>query len=36
MPYAGLRESGLAVGDIAYSMHDMQHEKMLVINSPEL
>lgn len=36
MPFAGLRESGLAVGGIPYTMHDMQLEKMLVINSPEL
>ena len=35
MLYAGLWESGLAVGGIPYSMHDMQIEKMLVINSPE-
>ena len=36
MPFAGLRESGLAVGGIPYTMHDMQIEKMLVINSLEL
>lgn len=36
MPFAGLRESGLGVGGIPYTMHDMQIEKMLVVNSPEL
>jgi acyl-CoA reductase-like NAD-dependent aldehyde dehydrogenase len=36
MPFAGLRESGLAVGGIPYTMHDMQIDKMLVINSLEL
>jgi acyl-CoA reductase-like NAD-dependent aldehyde dehydrogenase len=36
MPFAGLRESGLGVGGIPYSMQDMQVEKLLVINSREL
>lgn len=31
MPFAGLRESGLGVGGIPYTMHDMQIEKMMVI-----
>ena len=31
MPFAGLRESGLGVGGIPYTMHDMQIDKMLVI-----
>ena len=33
MPFAGLRESGLGVGGVPYSIKDMQVEKMLVINS---
>ena len=36
MPFAGLKQSGLAVGGIPYTMEDMQVDKMLVINSPEL
>lgn len=36
MPFAGLRESGLGVGGIAHTVHDMQCEKMLVIRSQEL
>ncbi len=36
MPFAGLKQSGLAVGGIPYTMEDMQIDKMLVINSPEL
>ncbi|MGI9264908.1 MAG: aldehyde dehydrogenase family protein [Gammaproteobacteria bacterium] len=36
MPFAGLRESGLAVGGIPYTIEDMQIEKMLVIKSGEL
>jgi len=31
MPSAGLRQSGLGVGGIPYTMHDMQFEKMTVI-----
>jgi len=36
MPFAGLKQSGLAVGGIPYTMEDMQVDKMLVINSSEL
>jgi acyl-CoA reductase-like NAD-dependent aldehyde dehydrogenase len=36
MPFAGLRESGLGVGGIPYTMKDMQIEKLVVIRSPEL
>ncbi len=36
MPFAGLRQSGLGVGGIPYTYHDMQIEKMLVLNSPSL
>lgn len=36
MPFAGLRESGLGVGGIPYTMHDMQIDKMMVIKSPDL
>jgi len=31
MPFAGLRESGLGVGGIPYTMEDMQIDKMMVI-----
>ncbi|MGI9341214.1 MAG: aldehyde dehydrogenase family protein [Gammaproteobacteria bacterium] len=34
MPFAGLRESGLGIGGIPYSIHDMQIDKMMVIKSP--
>ena len=30
MPFAGLRESGLGVGGIPYTFHDMPIEKMFV------
>ena len=33
MPFAGLRESGLGVGGIPYTMEDMQIDKMMVIKS---
>ena len=33
MPFAGLRESGLGIGGIPYTMEDMQIDKMLVIKS---
>jgi acyl-CoA reductase-like NAD-dependent aldehyde dehydrogenase len=33
MPFAGLRESGLGVGGIPYTFHDMQIQKMLVLDS---
>ena len=36
MPFAGLKQSGLAVGGIPYTMEDMQIDKMLVVNSQEL
>ena len=36
MPFAGLKESGLAVGGIPYTMEDMQVDKMLVVRSPEI
>ena len=36
MPFAGLRESGLGVGGIPYTMHDMQIDKMMVIKSASL
>lgn len=36
MPFAGLRESGLGVGGIPYTFHDMQVKKMFVIHSNEL
>ena len=34
MPFAGLRESGLGIGGIPYTMHDMSIDKMTVIKSP--
>ena len=36
MPFAGLREPGLGVGRIPYTMKEMQIEKMVVIRSKEL
>ncbi len=36
MPFAGLRESGLGIGGIPYTMEDMQIEKLTVIRSKEL
>ena len=36
MPFAGLRQSGLGVGGIPHTMHEMQVQKMIVIRSPEL
>jgi acyl-CoA reductase-like NAD-dependent aldehyde dehydrogenase len=36
MPFAGLRQSGLGVGGIPYTIHDMQIEKMLVVRSEAL
>ncbi len=36
MPFAGLRESGLGIGGIPYTMEDMQIEKLVVIRSQEL
>jgi len=36
MPFAGLRESGLATGGIPYTMRDMQIDKLMVLKSKEL
>ncbi|MGI9270270.1 MAG: aldehyde dehydrogenase family protein [Woeseiaceae bacterium] len=36
MPFAGLRESGLGVGGIPYTLEDMQVDKMMVVKSPGL
>jgi acyl-CoA reductase-like NAD-dependent aldehyde dehydrogenase len=36
MPFAGLRHSGLGVGGIPHTMHEMSIEKMMVIHSPAL
>ena len=36
MPFAGLRESGLGVGGIPYTFHDMTIEKMVVVHSDRL
>jgi len=36
MPFAGIKQSGLAVGGIPYTMNDMQIEKMTVWRSEEL
>jgi acyl-CoA reductase-like NAD-dependent aldehyde dehydrogenase len=35
MPFAGLRQSGLGIGGIPYTMDDMQVEKLVVIRSTE-
>ncbi len=36
MPFAGLRQSGLGIGGIPHTMHDMQVDKMIVIHSKGL
>ena len=36
MPFAGLRESGLGIGGIPYTMEDMQIDKMMVVKSAAL
>jgi len=36
MPFAGLRKSGLGVGGIPYTFHDMRQEKLLVWHSTQL
>jgi acyl-CoA reductase-like NAD-dependent aldehyde dehydrogenase len=36
MPFAGLKESGLGIGGIPYTMRDMQIEKLMVLHSKEL
>ncbi|MBT8114514.1 MAG: aldehyde dehydrogenase family protein, partial [Arenicella sp.] len=33
MPFGGRDESGIGMGGIQYSMHEMTREKMLVIKS---
>ena len=33
MPFAGLGQSGLGVGGIPHTLHDMQIEKMLVLRA---
>ena len=32
MPFAGHRHSGYGIGGIAYTMHDMTQEKLMVLN----
>ncbi|RLL53545.1 aldehyde dehydrogenase family protein [Mariprofundus sp. EBB-1] len=36
MPFAGLKHSGLGVGGIPHTMHDMQIEKMTIIHSESI
>jgi acyl-CoA reductase-like NAD-dependent aldehyde dehydrogenase len=36
MPFAGLKQSGLGIGGIPFTIRDMQIEKMLVVKSVEL
>jgi len=36
MPFAGLRQSGMGVGGIPYTFHEMQIEKLLVVKSAAL
>ncbi len=36
MPFAGLKQSGLGVGGIPHTMHDMQIKKMMVVRSSEV
>ena len=36
MPFAGLKQSGLGVGGIPHTMHDMQIDKLIVIRSEAL
>jgi len=36
MPFAGLRESGLGIGGIPYTMEDMQLDKMMVVKASGL
>jgi acyl-CoA reductase-like NAD-dependent aldehyde dehydrogenase len=31
MPFAGRRQSGYGIGGIPYTMHDMRHDKMIVL-----
>ncbi|MBM86265.1 MAG: hypothetical protein CMM47_09615 [Rhodospirillaceae bacterium] len=36
MPFAGLGPSGLGIGGMPHTMHEMQYEKMMVVNTPAL
>jgi len=36
MPFAGLRQSGMGIGGIPYTIDDMQIDKMMVVKSPEI
>ena len=36
MPFRGAKESGIGIGGIPYTMHEMTHEKMMVIKSKAL
>lgn len=36
MPFAGLKQSGLAVGGIHHTIHDMQIDKLMVVHSEAL
>jgi len=36
MPFAGLRQSGLGIGGIPFTMRDMQIEKLVVVRSKEV
>jgi acyl-CoA reductase-like NAD-dependent aldehyde dehydrogenase len=36
MPFAGRRQSGVGVGGIPYSMHELTQEKLMVLKSPAL
>ena len=36
MPFAGLKHSGLGVGGIRYTLHDLQVRKLMVVKSPSL
>lgn len=36
MPFAGLKQSGLGVGGIPHTMHDMQVDKLIVLRSTSL
>ena len=33
MPFRGAKESGIGIGGIPYTMHEMTHEKLMVIRS---
>lgn len=36
MPFAGLKHSGLGVGGIPHTYHDMQIKKMMVLKSNKI